>query len=257
MADKRWYNYFVSVDPSQEAGQPADSSSSAAAEIEKLARGSAPRPPAAATPRPPVGPAAQPRPVSQIAAQVPQPRMTATPGPPASFDDIYKLANIRQPQHGYTIMKVADMLQSEHLRGLPVEVKRSSILVALDAAGVKLDEIVQDAVSRDRALDAYERAQQKAVEDLEAKKTAENRQIQVELDKLIAEHQARMKANTDQVAREKEQLYGWCLKKQEEEKKIADAVGHFLTENPITTSATPPAKGTPGPGSKQGPKAEG
>lgn len=249
MAEKKWYNYFVSVDPSEETGQSAESQPDAAAQIEQLARGTAPKPPATGTPRPATAPAS--RPVSQIASQVPEPKMAATPGAPVSFDEIYKLANIRQPQHGYTILKVAEMLQSEHLRGMAVEVKRNSILVALEAAGVKLDEIVQDAVSRDRALDAYERAQQKALEDLEAKKAAENRQIQAELDRLIAEHQARIKANADQVAREKDQLYGWCLKKQEEEKKIADAVGHFLSENPITTSAPRPAKGTPAPGPKQ------
>ena len=32
-------------------------------------------------------------------------------------------------------MKVAEMLRSEHIRNLPREVKRSSVLVALEAAG--------------------------------------------------------------------------------------------------------------------------
>ena len=62
------------------------------------------------------------------------------------------------------------MLQSEHIRNLPAEVKRSSILLALDAAGVKLQDIIEDAVRRDRALDTFERVQQKAVEDLEKQK---------------------------------------------------------------------------------------
>ena len=244
MGDKRWYNYFVSVDAAEEAGEAA---ASAAAQVERLARGTAPKPPATGPARPSSTPSpGPPRSVSQIAAQVPPPKMTATPGASVSFEEIYKLAGISQPAHGYTILKVAEMLQSEHLRGLAQDVKRSSILVALEAAGVKLDAIIQDAVGRDRALDAYERAQQKALGELEARKAAENRQIQAELDRLIAEHQARIQANNDQVAREKEQLYGWSLKKQEEEQKIADAVGHFLSENPITTSAPRPAA----PGSK-------
>ncbi|MCX6614936.1 MAG: hypothetical protein NTZ98_02420 [Acidobacteria bacterium] len=247
MGDKRWYNYFVSVDASEEAGDAGQAAGSAAAQVERLARGTAPKPPATGPARPSTPSSGPPRSVSQIAAQVPPPKMTATAGAPVSFEEIYKLADISQPAHGYTILKVAEMLQSEHLRGLAPDVKRSSILVALEAAGVKLDAIIQDAVGRDRALDAYERAQQKALGELEARKAAENRQIQAELDRLIAEHQARIQANNDQVAREKDQLYGWSLKKQEEEQKIADAVGHFLSENPITTSAPRPAA----PGSKQ------
>ena len=57
------------------------------------------------------------------------------------------------------------MLQSEHIRALPADVKRKSIMVALDAAGVKVTEIVEDAVRRDRALDTYERVLQKNLED--------------------------------------------------------------------------------------------
>ncbi len=41
-------------------------------------------------------------------------------------------------------------------------------MVALDAAGVKVAEIVEDAVQRDRALDTYERVLQKHLEDLRA-----------------------------------------------------------------------------------------
>jgi hypothetical protein len=126
------------------------------------------------------------------------------------------------------------MLQSEHIRNLPAEVKRSSILLALDAAGVKLQDIIEDAVRRDRALDTFERVQQKAVEDLEKRKTEENRQIQEELDRLVSEHRARMQANSDAVAKERERFFSWRLQKQQEEQKIADTVSHFVTENPIT-----------------------
>jgi len=43
------------------------------------------------------------------------------------------------------------MLESEHLRNLPSDVKKSSVLVALDAAGVDIKEVIQDAIRRDRA----------------------------------------------------------------------------------------------------------
>jgi len=110
-----------------------------------------------------------------------------------------------------------------------------------------LQDIIEDAVRRDRALDTFERVQQKAVEDLEKRKTEENRQIQEELDRLVSEHRARMQANSDAVAKEKDRFFGWRLQKQQEEQKIADTVSHFVTENPITrgqpAASSAPEKG--------------
>jgi len=205
---KKWYNYFVSVDeaaPGAEAPAPTQSARTPAQTVADIAASVAPAPVPAN--QPPAG---------------------------ATFDEIYSAAEIRTPAHGYTIYKIADMLQSDYIRNLPADVKRSSILLALDAAGVKLQEIIEDAVRRDRALDTFERVQQKSVEDLEKQKTEENRQIQEELDRLTADHRARMQANSDAVGKEKERFFSWRLQKQQEEQKIADTVSHFVTENPIT-----------------------
>lgn len=210
---KKWYNYFVSVDepgaPTDPTQQQPDAAASAAQTVADIAASLAPAP-------------------------SPTPRMTNLPGPAASFDEIYNAAEIHPPQHGYTIYKISDMLQSEHIRNLPAEVKRSSILLALDAAGVKLQDIIEDAVRRDRALDTFERVQQKSVEDLATRKTEENRKIQEDLDRMVADHRARIQANNDAIAKERERFYSWRLQKQQEEQKIADTVSHFVTENPIT-----------------------
>ena len=224
---KKWYNYFVSVDEADAAAGEAQS------------------PPASAS-----GPSAA-QTVADIAASISvsaQPKLANLPGPAASFDEIYSAAEIHPPEHGYTIYKIADMLQSEHIRNLPAEVKRSSILLALDAAGVKLQEIIEDAVRRDRALDTFERVQQKALDELEQRKTEESRQVQEEMDRLVTEHRARIQANADAVAKERERFLSWRLQKQQEEQKIADTVSHFVTENPITrgvpTDTPAPGKGS-------------
>jgi hypothetical protein len=218
---KKWYNLFVSVD------KPSDE-------------------PVGTSPRDPAPNAAQA--IADIAASIgPPPAFKAPAGNATSFAEIYDAAEIHAPPHGFTIMKVAEMLRSEHIRNLPKDVKRSSILVALEAAGAPLQDIIQDAVKRDRALDTFERVQEKSVNDLEARKTQENQQIQAEMDRIAAEHRSRMQANTDEVAKEKERFFGWRLKKQEEEQKIADAVSYFVTENPITTgspAAAPAASST-------------
>ena len=129
------------------------------------------------------------------------------------------------------------MLESEHIRNQPSDVKKSSVLVALDAAGVDIKEVIQDAVRRDRALDTYERVQQRAADELESRKTKENTDIQAQIDQFVTAQHAKIQANNDEVMREKTRFTGWRLKKQQEEKKIAEAVGYFVTENPITTGA--------------------
>ena len=210
---KKWYNYIVSVDdaggpeqgPSNVSNAPgaAKSASQSVAEI-----------------------------ASSIAAE---PKFTTPISDPTSFDEIYKAAEIPPGPQGYTILKISQMLESEHIRNLPSDVKRSSVLVGLDAAGVDVKEIIQDAIRRDRALDTYERVQQRAAEELEARKNKENSDIQAQIDQYVTGQRAKIQSNNEEVAREKERFTGWRLKKQQEEKKIAEAVGYFVSENPITT----------------------
>ncbi len=216
---KKWYNLFVSVD------QPA----------EEATESTGPNPPVSAA-----------QAVADIAAAVaPEPQFTAPVANPASFDQIYQAAEIQPPAHGFTIMKVAEMLRSEHIRNLPRDVKKSSVLVALEAAGAPIQTVIEDAVRRDRALDTFERVQERSVSELEARKTKENQEIQAELDRIAAEHRARIQANNDEVAKEKEKFFAWRLKKQEEEQKISDAVSYFVTENPITTGGPAAAPAAP------------
>jgi len=212
---KKWYNYFVSVDETQSSAQGA--STDAASENTPGNRANA-----AQT-------------VAQIASSVAvEPKFTSPVSKAGTFDEIYQAAEIPPAPQGYSILKVAEMLQSEHIRSMTTDVKRSTILVALDAAGVDIKDVIQDAVRRDKALDGYERVQERAMNDLEARKNQENAQIQAELDKYVAEQRAKIQSNNDEVTKEKERFFEWKLKKQQEEKKISDAVAPFVSENPIT-----------------------
>lgn len=154
----------------------------------------------------------------------------------ADFTDIYGSAQIGTPAHGYTVLKVAEMLQSEHIRTLPADVKQKSIMVALDAAGVKIAEIVDDAVQRDRALDTYERVLQKHLDGLRTQHAEENRRLEEEVNQRIAELRARIDQNHADVTREEHELVTWQSRKRLEEQRIAEAVGYFVSPNPITTS---------------------
>ncbi len=210
---KKWYSYFVITDG---PADPADPSAETGSE-----------------------PAPEPLRVSDV---VPEgDRETAlSSGATASIDlgAVYDAAKIGAPAHGYTVLKVAEMLQSEHIRALPADVKRKSVMVALDAAGVKVTDIVEDAVRRDRALDTYERVLQKSLEDLRAKTAAENQRIEDEISQRVAELRVTIEQNRKKTEREQAEFQAWQTRKHQEEEAIATAVSYFVSENPITTTRT-------------------
>src|SRR5579864_3085883 len=147
------------------------------------------------------------------------------------FEEIYRSAGIKGPRLGYTIGKVIEMLHSEHIKSLPAEMKRSSLLMALEAAGVQVDEVLQDATLRQRAINSYEAIQRKHLEEYEARKAQDNCAIQAEAERVAAEYAARISGNLDEIAREKESFRKWQAKKQHEAQGIADAVALCVTQN--------------------------
>lgn len=161
---------------------------------------------------------------------------------PVVFEEIYAAAQITLPAHGYSILKVAEMLGSEHLRDLSPEVKKKSILVALDAAGVPIAGIVEDAVQRDRALDTYERLLRKNLDELRTAQEGENRRIEEEINSRLAELKTRLEANRRKLHDEEAGLGDWQARKRLEEARIAEAVSYFVTENPVSTTDHPPTR---------------
>jgi hypothetical protein len=214
VSNKKWYNYFVVTNPAETTAETQP-----------------------ATPGPP-------RRVTDVVPEAGAETTFSTPvGSATDLAEIYTSAQIATPAHGYTVLKVAEMLQSEHIRSLPNDVKQRSIMVALDAAGVKVAEIIEDAVQRDRALDTYERVLQKHLEDLRAEKSAENRRVEEEINQRVAELRARVDQNNAELTAEQNNLLAWRVRKRQEEDRIAEAVGYFVSENPITTSTAPSDKG--------------
>ena len=158
------------------------------------------------------------------------------------FEEVYRSAGIKSPRLGYSIGKVIEMLHSEHIRNLPTETKRASLLMALEAAGAcgaagLHVEPLQDATLRQRAINSYEAIQRKHLEEYEARKAQDNCTIQAEMERVAAEYAARISCNLDDVAREKDSFRKWQVRKQHEAQSIADAVALCVT--PGKTSADP------------------
>ena len=141
-----------------------------------------------------------------------------------SYEDIYHAAGIMSPGCGYGIHKVVEMMNNERIRDLSKDVKRASVLMALDAAGTSSDDLLTDATRCQNALNSYETAQRKQLEDFEARKARENARIEEELEKVRSHYAERIQSNLDHVAKEREALRNWQAAMQHESQRIADVI---------------------------------
>ena len=182
-----------------------------------------------------------------------------------AFSELYAQAGIRPPAHGFTILKIADMVSSNHLRELSREGKRSAILMALEASNVQIQDVIEDGARRDLALNEYEAHQQKVFQEFKARKQQQNQEIQAEIERLIATCRATIQANDKDVNDEKTRLDEWRAKKREEERRMRSAASHFVPNaganaesaspesDPVSsTPQRPPSEAQPGPAQVNG-----
>jgi hypothetical protein len=144
------------------------------------------------------------------------------------MEDIYRAAGITDSKKEYSIHKVVEMLNSEHMAGLANETKRAAVMVALEAADISLGQVQQDAETRQEALDRYEAEQTKLIEAEWARKAEENIRIEEELERVKAQYAARVKRNLDEAAREKSIFHRWLAMKQQEVQSISAAMDLWL-----------------------------
>ena len=162
---------------------------------------------------------------------------TGSRGEQLSYEDIYRAAGILSPGSGYGIHKVVDMMNNERIRDLSKDVKRASVLMALDAAGISPDDLLTDATRRQNALNSYEAGQKKQLEDFEARKAQENGRIEEEMEKIRMHYAQRIQKNLDQVAREKDALRNWQMAMQHESQRISDVI-ELCAKQPAVRTGT-------------------
>jgi len=162
------------------------------------------------------------------------------------LEDIYRSAGIVAPRLSYSINKIVDMLNSDHLRGLPAESKRASLMMALDAAGIPLDSILRDATQRQSVIAAYEAAQRRKFEEYWSRKAEENSLLQAEMERLTRQYVERMNRNLNEVAQEKEAFQKWQSILQQETDQITEAVSvcakPAAAPEPASEKSVPPSQ---------------
>ncbi|MFY9908072.1 MAG: hypothetical protein WBX02_20700 [Terriglobales bacterium] len=160
----------------------------------------------------------------------------------SSMEDIYRAVGIAEPPRGYSINKVVEMLNSEHIRDLSKELKRAAVLMALDAAGTSIEQLQKDAKARQDALDSHEAQQRKQVEAEWARKAEEIVQIQAEMESIKAHYTARISRNMDGVSRQKATFADWVKSKQQECQGMAEAVELCSKSHVSAPPANPPSE---------------
>jgi hypothetical protein len=156
----------------------------------------------------------------------------------AGFEQIYSSAPVKPPKAAYGILKVAEMVNSSHLTGMSPESRRCSLLMALEAAGAEIEDLLQDAVVRQKALNDYEHTQQHRLKEFEAAKLEENGRIQAELERLTGQYLSRIQANLDEVARDQDIFRAWQREKHQESQRITEAATFCVPQGSVGNSST-------------------
>jgi hypothetical protein len=169
------------------------------------------------------------------------------PASVTDFASVYAEAGIALPPHGYGVDKVGEMLDNKRLANLAREVKATAVLAALEAANVAIRDVIQDAVLRDKALDAFEAAKAREVEEAKTRNETRIQALNSEMQELLRKINTEIE-NLRRSATEAETAFQQLqARKHTEEQRLHGIVSHFIegADNPVSTSAPPPAK--PGP----------
>ncbi len=166
----------------------------------------------------------------------------STPKPVAaklpSFDEIYRKSTCKSASTTaeYTILKVADMVNSDELHGLAPAVRHSALMMALKAAGIAVEDLLQDAVQRQRALNESEEAQLQRLQEFETARLRENERLSKEMETICAQYRTRIAAGVEEIEREREALHEWQDRKAREQRRIAEAAAACVSDDSASSS---------------------
>jgi hypothetical protein len=218
---------------------------------EPEARVPSPPPPPPAPPAAPMG-RARGRQIPAEVAQAAPPRRVARSEVPADVQDfaaVYKEAGITLPPHGYGVDRVAEMLQGKRLATLSREVKAMAVLAALEAARVDVQDVIEDGIRRDKALDAFEAAKERELVERKAGNEARVQSLRNDLDELLRKINSEIEKLKQESQAAEAAFAQLQIHKRQEEARLHDVVAHFVEgANPI--SAGPGASGPADPAAR-------
>ena len=175
--------------------------------------------------------------VSEMAADEPAPEFTAESGDMSgkNFAEIYGEAGIDNA--GFTVDKLLTLLQDPTLKDQPLTTKTLVVKMALKAQNVSPDVPVNDAVKRDRALDAYQKMLNSRAAETETNNSQAIQQINEEVKKFLEQKNSEMDTLRTETAEMKRQADIFASRRIQEEQRLAEIIVPLLEgqPNPVTT----------------------
>jgi hypothetical protein len=173
---------------------------------------------------------------SDRARMEPPPNMVTAKLP--SFEEIYRKSPCKSAATTaeYTILKVADMVNSDDLHGLSPAARHSALMMALKAAGIAVEDMLQDAVQRQRVLNECEGAQLQRLQEVEALKVRENERLVNEMETICTQYRTRIAAGAEEIEREREAFRDWQERKAREQRRIAEAAAACVSDEAASSS---------------------
>jgi hypothetical protein len=143
----------------------------------------------------------------------------------SSFEELYHKSTFKPSTStaAWDILKVSDMIGSEHLHGLSPAGKHSALMMALEAAGVAVEDMLQDAVQRQRVLNEYEEGQRRRLELFENTKLQDNQRLAEEMEGMCSQYRMRIATAVQEIERERAIFRDWQDRKEREQRRISEA----------------------------------
>lgn len=151
------------------------------------------------------------------------------------FEQIFEAAGIKAGPKGWTIQRLRGVLETAVVGNSSPEQAQRTVLNILEAEGVTAEDLIRDAVSRDQALDAFEKFAGKKLDErvsLRARRIAE---IEPRIDEL----QREKRHLEEQSRNEQEQWRAWLRKKRAQERELASAAAYLIDRDVVTTEPDP------------------
>ncbi len=191
-------------------------------------------------------PAPRPR-VSELVPPEPAPKFS-----PASssnladkpFEEIYREASL--PISPCSVDELANLLSNPTIAAQPLNIKVVAVSLTLSSKGLTLEAPVADAVRRDRILDAYQAMLADRVTATEQANAQRIENITKEVEEYLKEKQAEMDVLKAEIASSKKQSVEFSIRREVEEKRMADLISPFLEGKPSpVTVGNDPTKSAP------------
>lgn len=147
------------------------------------------------------------------------------------FEKIFETAGIETPSHGWNIDRLKQFLHTDAFKNKERSVVQTAILNILKLENASVEDVVKDAMARDKALDSFEAFAQKKMEDRMAARERQLAEIESQIQALQSElSELKAKKEADE-ARWRE----WRRQKRAQERELAWAVGYLIDRQVITT----------------------